>query len=343
MTLKMVNPDDIERFVNNHYGCAGDPVGYIRSSLNIPPQSGLQRDDFMQFYQNFILADASSAFQWDRIHGPQSSTSGFFSNLFYGEDDSAPKGAAAAAPPPPPAARPPVEPLTTARPGVTVVPAFPRGVTEQHLHQDIDQRMAMQQQQRNPWGELPQGPIHCNSATIAPDYQRMRAVPAAPRGNLVRLHPRWSNDLTNMSIVDHQRLPRELIVDDDTLVQLKQTQAYVFNNGVVRDNTPIPRQFVEFHPVDRNQASIHQYMEQRGPQYCRQVVQPQWVNQSITYGKAHGQPRHANGEFASLMHGLSLSSSSTAAKAGSHQSRRAAHVKSKKALEEVMRERKSVY
>lgn len=334
------NPNDIERFVLAVSGCGeAGPEQFIRDALNLPPKTRLERQDFQQYYQDFIRGNPADNELWERMHDVHNptSTKGFISNFFFGADEEKVPAPAAAAPSKPAVVQ---DPLTTRRAGTINAPVWPKGIDRQKINSSVDERMKIQR--RQPWvsawdGRAPQqqASMVMRPDPIAPARVRMNNIPCAPRGNLVRVQPQWDPRLEGMRIIDHKMLPRELIVDDVTLAEMDRTESFQFPRGPscpMRVDAPIPRSMVQFRPIDRNQASIEQYMDEQGPEYCSQVYQPPWVQQSIACGRR------------SLTNSMQrMSMSHTAAKSGSHSVRAMKHTKAKAELDELIRGKHTVY
>ena len=95
MSVKMPNPNDIERFVLATDGGAAElgAVAYIRQSLNVAELTPVSRDLYDQYFQAFIMTNQEDLLLWEKLHGqiaPATATKGVLSsiaNFFTGDED----------------------------------------------------------------------------------------------------------------------------------------------------------------------------------------------------------------------------------------------------------------
>ena len=207
----MPNPNDIERFVLQAFGCPpgrDGAVAYIRDYLQLPP-GPLTRDQYMKFYDEVIESNPAEKQEWDRIHSA-TETRGFISNFFFGSDDEPAAEPASKKTPPPTPAAPSLAPTTVIK------------------NAKIEPLLRVQER----------------VAQVEPAWSRMSQIPPPPamQGAPIVVNPVWDPRLAGISSVDYGNLPGQFVVDQPTYQQLVQAPMVRFNNA------QIPQGMVQFLP-----------------------------------------------------------------------------------------------
>jgi hypothetical protein len=291
-----INANDLTRFLAATEGCQDTGVdAFIRERLSLRPDETLYKEHYTQYFNDYIEPNAQTLQLWNSLQG--TSTRGIVSWLAGG--DLFEKGNDAAPPPPQPqqaAAAPaagdqaPQVDGQVYKPLYTVnAPVPPRLISSNEISSRVQERLNLQQQ-----------------LTPSP-AERMYGVPPAPRGDgWVRAVPRWDPSLLNMSIVQRDKLPREVVVDAETLKQLIGAPELQFPPGPsnpIEGGLPIHGSMVQWVPVDRNQASIGSWMQRTqaaDPAYFQTVFQPQWATSQPSYTQASRRSRSSKGEFEAM-------------------------------------------
>lgn len=327
--MSNVDPARVYDFVLRSFPSNNNPDAFVAESLK--KENGIENPvkDYQDFYTAFIEPSPADKQLWDQVNPqvqpvqpgvlPPEGTSGgpvpaktkaFFSNLLKRDPKSE-------------------QPMMEAVP-----PPLKRPEAPQRAHPPRPAPRIYRNPPRTS-GELPDPYVEARS--FMP-----RMIPVAPtqsNNQWVLVRPDWDENLRNMHIVDSGKLPGMMVIDRQSLGELKQADRFDFP----QDSNPMPSgniysNQVKFIPVSTDKQYINNWVQKQPLDMQTEVVNPEWTVQTLTYARRKKSIRST----ASDRHPASLPTH-TASRVNTQAKRTERHNMAAEKIKDVMRQNKTVY